>query len=60
LFLSRPDVNAKRIAYSGHSWEGGTGAILDVVKKRIAAFVFMGGPQSNRQYGEFQTNVRRV
>lgn len=50
LLLSRPDVDAKRIAYVGHSWDAGTGAILNAVDKRIAAFVFMGGPQSNRQY----------
>ena len=27
LLLSRPDVDAKRIAYVGHSWDAGTGAI---------------------------------
>ncbi|WP_158821097.1 S9 family peptidase [Granulicella sp. S156] len=50
LLLSRPDVDPKRIAYVGHSWDAGTGAILDAVDKRISAFVFMSGPQSNRQY----------
>jgi cephalosporin-C deacetylase-like acetyl esterase len=50
LLLSRPDVDAKRIAYVGHSWDAGTGAILDGVDKRVAAFVFMSGPQSNREY----------
>jgi cephalosporin-C deacetylase-like acetyl esterase len=50
LLLSRPDVDPKRIAYVGHSWDAGTGAILDTVDKRISAFVFMSGPQSNRQY----------
>jgi cephalosporin-C deacetylase-like acetyl esterase len=50
LLLARGDVDAKRIAYVGHSWDAGTGAILDAMDKRIAAFVFMSGPQSNRQY----------
>jgi cephalosporin-C deacetylase-like acetyl esterase len=50
LLLLRSDVDPKRIAYVGHSWDAGTGAILDAVEKRIAAFVFMGGPQSNLQY----------
>ena len=49
LLLSRSDVDPQRIAYVGHSWDAGTGAI-DAIDKRIAAFVFMGGPQSNRQY----------
>jgi cephalosporin-C deacetylase-like acetyl esterase len=50
LLLARPDVDGKRIAYVGHSWDAGAGAILDAVDKRIAAFVFMSGPQSNREY----------
>jgi cephalosporin-C deacetylase-like acetyl esterase len=50
LLLSRADVDPKRIAYVGHSWDAGAGAILDAVDKRIAVFVFMSGPQSNRQY----------
>ena len=50
LLLSRSDVDPKRIAYVGHSWNAGTGAIFDAVDKRVAAFVFMGGPQSNLEY----------
>lgn len=46
LLLSRPDVDAARVAYVGHSWDAGTGAILDAADKRLAAFVFMSGPQS--------------
>jgi hypothetical protein len=41
LLLSRPNVDSKRIAYVGHSWDAGTGAILDAVDKRIADFVFL-------------------
>ena len=46
LLLSRPDVDAARIAYVGQSWDAGAGAILDAADKRFAAFVFMSGPQS--------------
>jgi len=60
LLLARPDVDPKRIAYVGHSWDAGTGAILDAVDKRIAAFVFMGGPQSNREYVLFSDSPRMV
>jgi cephalosporin-C deacetylase-like acetyl esterase len=50
LLLSRPDVDATRIAYVGHSWDAGSGAILDAVDKRFATFVFMSGPQSTMEY----------
>ena len=49
LLLARTDVDPRRIAYVGHSWNTGTGAILDAVDKRIAAFVFMSGPQSVKE-----------
>ena len=49
LLLSRSDVDPRRIAYVGHSWNTGTGAILDAVDKRFAAFVFMSGPQSVKE-----------
>jgi hypothetical protein len=50
LLLARADVDATRIAYVGHSWDAGTGAILDATDKRYASFVFMGGPQSTMEY----------
>jgi cephalosporin-C deacetylase-like acetyl esterase len=50
LLVSRPDVDAAKIAYVGHSWDAGTGAILDATDKRLAAFVFMSGPQSMMEY----------
>lgn len=49
LLLARSDVDARRAAYVGHSWNTGTGAILDAVDKRFAAFVFMSGPQSVKE-----------
>jgi dienelactone hydrolase len=50
LLRARPEVDSKRIAYVGHSWDAGAGAILGGVDKRITAFVFMAGPQSNLEY----------
>ena len=50
LLLARPDIDGTRIAYVGHSWDAGVGAILDGVDKRFAAFVFMSGPQSMMEY----------
>jgi dienelactone hydrolase len=50
LLLARPDVDATRLAYVGHSWDAGNGAILDALDKRFAAFVFMSGLQSTLEY----------
>lgn len=60
LLLARPDVDAKRMAYVGHSWDAEAGALLDEFDKRPAAFVFMGGPQSNRQYVLYSDSPRMV
>lgn len=46
LLLSRPDIDASRIAYVGHSFDAAVGAALDATDKRFAAFVFMSGPQN--------------
>jgi dienelactone hydrolase len=43
LLLSRPDVDAKRIAYIGHSYGAQWGAVLSAVDKRIKAAVLIGG-----------------
>lgn len=52
VLLSRPDIDAARLAYVGHSYDSVAGAILDATDKRIAAFVFMGGPQFAFSYTE--------
>jgi dienelactone hydrolase len=49
LLLARSDIDAARIAYVGHSWDSGAGAILDATDKRFAAFVFMSGPESMKE-----------
>jgi cephalosporin-C deacetylase-like acetyl esterase len=50
LLLARADVDKSGIAFVGHSWNAGNGAILDAIDKRFAAFVFMSGPQSTMEY----------
>jgi dienelactone hydrolase len=41
LLYGRPDVDRKRIAYVGHSWDAHVGAILAGVETRIIAYVLM-------------------
>jgi dienelactone hydrolase len=50
LLLARPDVDPKRVAFVGHSFNASCGAILDAVDKRPAAFVFMANPVSQRDF----------
>jgi cephalosporin-C deacetylase-like acetyl esterase len=50
ILLSHSDIDPTRIAYVGHSWDAGIGAILDATDKRFTAFVFMSGPQSMKEY----------
>jgi dienelactone hydrolase len=47
LLLARPDVDAKRIAYVGHSCDAGAGGFLSGVDKRFQAFVLMAGDLSD-------------
>ena len=49
LLLQREDVDPGRVAFVGHSLGTVAGSVLDVVDKRIKAFVFMAGPQSVRE-----------
>lgn len=50
LLLKRPDVDARRIAYVGHSFHAHIGAILTGVEKRIQSFVLMAGGFSDEEY----------
>jgi dienelactone hydrolase len=45
ILLARPEIDAARTAYVGHSFDSNVGAILDAMDKRFAAFVFMSGPR---------------
>ena len=47
LLLARKDVDAKRIAYVGHSCNGVIGAFLSGVDKRFKAFVLMAATMSD-------------
>src|SRR5258705_9441214 len=46
LLLARKDVDPKRIAFVGHSYNASVGAILSGVDRRFKAFVLMAGTVS--------------
>jgi len=46
LLTSRPDVDAKRIGYAGHSFGALFGGVLSGVEKRIQAFALLAGTAS--------------
>jgi dienelactone hydrolase len=46
LLLSRKDVDAKRLAYVGHSCDASAGGYLSGIDKRFKAFVIMAGDLS--------------
>jgi dienelactone hydrolase len=48
LLLSRPEVDPRRLAYVGHSYNATIGAILSGVDRRFKAFVLMAGAISDR------------
>jgi dienelactone hydrolase len=63
LLLARRDVDRKRIAFVGHSYNAGVGALLSGVDRRFKAFVLMAGVLSNeviRQIKEYQDFRKRV
>jgi dienelactone hydrolase len=47
LLLARPDVDAKRLAYVGHSYNASVGGFLSGIDKRFVAFVLMAGGLSD-------------
>jgi dienelactone hydrolase len=57
VLLARSEVDAKRIAFVGHSYNAGIGALLSGVDRRFKAFVLMAGAMSDevgRATKEFQ------
>jgi len=48
--VERDDVDPQRIAYVGHSFNAGVGAMLSAVEKRIQSFALMAGQYSLREY----------
>ncbi|HYA25726.1 MAG TPA: hypothetical protein VEF05_16295 [Terriglobales bacterium] len=47
LLLARSDVDPKRLAYVGHSYNAETGAFLSGIDRRFKAFVLMAGTMSD-------------
>jgi dienelactone hydrolase len=63
LLVGRRDVDRKRIAYVGHSYNAGVGALLSGVDRRFKAFVLMAGSMSDevgRATKEFRTFREKV
>jgi dienelactone hydrolase len=63
LLLARPDVDARRLAYVGHSYNAATGAFLSGIDRRFKAFVLMAGILSDEvtvKAREMQEYRRRV
>ena len=50
LLTACPDVDPKRIAYVGHSFDAHVGGILAGVEKRIGSFVLMAGGFADEAY----------
>ena len=48
LLLARKDVDPKRLAFVGHSYNASAGAILSGVDRRFKAFVLMAGSMSDQ------------
>ena len=63
VLLARRDVDPKRIAFVGHSYNAGIGALLSGVDRRFKAFVLMAGSmsdeisQSTKEFQEFRQRV---
>jgi cephalosporin-C deacetylase-like acetyl esterase len=47
VLLARRDVDSKRIAFVGHSYNAGVGALLSGLDRRFKAFVLMAGSTSD-------------
>jgi len=63
LLAARRDVDQKRIAYVGHSYNAEVGAFLSGLDKRLKVFVLMAGPMSdevNLRSKEFQNYRQKV
>jgi dienelactone hydrolase len=50
LLFTRRDVDPKRVAYVGHSFDAHVGSILSAVEKRIGSFVLMAGAYADEEY----------
>lgn len=50
LLAARDDIDPKRLAYVGHSYNAHTGGILAAVEKRISSFALMAGVFADEEY----------
>ena len=63
LLLARPDVDLKRLAYVGHSYNATVGGFLSGIDKRFQSFVLMAGGLSDEvdrksdEYRKFREKV---
>src|SRR6266478_8195422 len=63
VLLARRDVDPKRIAFVGHSYNAGIGALLSGLDRRFKAFVLMAGStsdeisQSSKGFQEFRQKI---
>lgn len=63
VLTARQDVDAKRIAYVGHSYNAAIGALLSGVDRRFKAFVLMAGSMSDeigrdsKEFAEFRQKI---
>jgi len=60
VLLARPDIDPKRIAYVGHSFDAHVGGILAGVEKRIGSFVLMAGGFADEAYVFDEENPEMV
>jgi cephalosporin-C deacetylase-like acetyl esterase len=63
VLLARRDVDAKRVAFVGHSYNAGVGALLSGLDRRFKAFVLMAGSMSDeisQNTKEFQEFRRKI
>jgi pimeloyl-ACP methyl ester carboxylesterase len=60
LLYGRPDVDRKRIAYVGHSWDAHVGAILAGVETRITAYVLIASGYSDQEEAFASKDPQRV
>ena len=56
LLVARPDVDAKRLTYVGHSYNASVGGFLSGIDKRFVAFVLMAGGLSD----EFDLKTKEI
>jgi dienelactone hydrolase len=60
LLLVRKDIDRKRLAYVGHSWDAHVGAILAGVETRICCYVLMAGGYSDEEDAFSSTDPERI